>query len=718
MSGASLSSRLVAGLLAEQDRWFLWVPVSLGIGAATYFGLPAEPLLPVLVATTLGAVGLALLYRRWLPGGYIIVLFAAFMAGLTAAKFRAEWVSAPVVTGEIAGASIHGWLDEVRPRRDGGVNLLISVHAIDRLASRQTPKRVRLRLRDSEKISRFARGQAVEIKTWLGAPPGPATPGGYDFSRHAWFDQIGAIGVAHGIEPWADAPARAGVLAAIARAINRARDGIAERILHALPGKAGAIAVALIVGERGYIERSDAEILRNSGLAHVLAISGLHMSLVAGALFVALRGFLAFFPSIAMRHPIKKYAALAALAAATGYLAISGANIATQRAWIMVSIMLIAVLVDRPAITLRNVALAALCIILWRPESVITASFQMSFAAVTALVAAFEFTERRRKARPRPRPDWANRVARAGILYLGGVMVTTLVASAATAPFAAFHFHRFVPFSLAGNLLAMPVIALFVMPLALLSVIAMGFGIEIFPLAMMGTGIDLVLGAAQWVASWPGAEQPIPAFSSTSLLLIVIGGLWLMLWRQRWRLAGLAPMLAGLLFAANPGTPDILIDSRARAIAVREPSGDLQVLVRGRSTFAAEQWLERDGDLRAVEQVSADVFSCDQLACVAAVSGGGNVAIVFHRAALQEECRSARIVVITFERQADCVGPEIVIDELDLETEGAAAIWSDQQVSKIERAMPRSARRPWMRSRHQDNETRRQPLATSPATGA
>ncbi|MBL4758174.1 MAG: DUF4131 domain-containing protein [Rhizobiales bacterium] len=191
---------LVTLLNDERDRWFLWVPVALGLGAATYFGLPSEPVLAVLTPSALILALLAYRCRNWLPGGFLILLLAAFASGLALAKFRSETLRAPVLAGQHAGVTIDGWLEGTRPRRDGGINLLVRVSSIDRLDDHETPYRVRLRLRDPARLAEFSPGAIIRIKAWIGPPPGPATPGGYNFSRYAWFERIGAIGIVHSIE--------------------------------------------------------------------------------------------------------------------------------------------------------------------------------------------------------------------------------------------------------------------------------------------------------------------------------------------------------------------------------------------------------------------------------------------------------------------------------------------------------------------------------------
>ncbi len=496
------------------------------------------------------------------------------------------------------------------------------------------------------------------------------------------------------------------------------RGQIAARIRDSLPGGPGALAAALITGRRGDISRENVENLRTAGLAHILAISGLHMSLAAGSIFVLLRAFLALFPAIILHYPVKKIVAVAAIAGSAGYLIISGASIATQRAFVMIAIMFVAVLLDRPAISMRNVALAAMVIILMRPESVLTPSFRMSFAAVTALVAAYEFRPLTRFRRQIAAGLWV-RAAMRPLYYLAGVSLTTIVAAAATAPFAAYHFNHMAPFALAGNLFGIPVIAFIIMPMALFSVFAMGLGLEEYPLVVMGWGIEILLRTAALVAEWPGAVRVVAAMPDSALLTMVLGGLWLALWRKPWRLGGVAVIGFGIALNWTRVGPDLLVDSRANTVALRDASGRLQVLVRGRSTFAAERWLARDGDGRGIDQVAAESFKCDRFACVASLADGSRVALVLHRAAMAEECRISRIVIFRFARKGACEGPELVLDRAGLELDGAVAIWLDdeaeptgaasnipanQQYSgtagnlRTQHAAPRFSERPWRRT--------------------
>ena len=287
-------------------------------------------------------------------------------------------------------------------------------------------------------------------------------------------------------------------------AIDAFRRQMHARIRALLPGEIGAIASALVTGIRDEISPEVNEAMRVSGLAHVLSISGLHMVLAVGALFALVRGVLALIPGLALRRPVKKWAALVALAGATGYLILSGAAVPTQRAYIMIAIVLAGVLIDRPALTIRTLAVAAAVLLALEPEAILHPSFQMSFAATLALVALFELLGPSLAGPPTPGSGILGRFSeRIGRWLLLGAL-TSLAAGLATTAYAAFHFHRLAPFGLIANLLAMPVISFIIMPAALFSVLLMPFGYDALGWQAMGFGIELMLSIARWVAALAG----------------------------------------------------------------------------------------------------------------------------------------------------------------------------------------------------------------------
>jgi competence protein ComEC len=435
---ARLLAAIARQLEAEQERWFLWLPVLFGAGIALYFALPSEP--PTLVALMPAVAALALHAAGPRTGtvGLVTAALLTVALGTGAAKLRTETVRAPVLTGQTRPLDVYGYLELIEPRPTQGQRVTIRVSALEKHEAHAWPARVRIVTRGESKA--LHPGDAVRLKATLNAPPGPSLPGDYDFARSAWFRGVGAVGFADGAVEVRSDPSGPPLGLRLAAAVGRVRQAIGARILAALPGETGAIANALITGERGGISEATNQAFRASGLFHILSISGLHMVIMAGAVFFSIRVALAAIPPIALRFPVKKWAAAGAMLGAFGYLLISGAEFATVRSYIMISIMFLAVLLDRPAIALRNVALAALAILVLWPESLLDAGFEMSFAAVVALVSTYEALRQRDAGDAGPvRRGWLGRA----LLFLGGIMTTTLVASLAVAPFGIYHFHRY-----------------------------------------------------------------------------------------------------------------------------------------------------------------------------------------------------------------------------------------------------------------------------------
>ena len=422
------------------------------------------------------------------------------------------------------------------------------------------------------------------------------------------------------------------------------RHDIARRVLASLPGEAGAVAAALMTGKRGAIPERVMQNMRDSGLAHLLAISGLHVGLVAGLLFSGLRAMLALMPSLALRHPIKKWAAVAASLGAFAYLFLVGATVPTQRAFLMTALVLLAVVLDRTAVSLRLVAWAAFAVLLVAPESLLSASFQMSFAAVIALVAGYELL-RERRARIFAERTMATRVT----LYVAAVALTSVIAIAATTPFAVYHFNRIAWFGLAGNLIAVPLTALWIMPWAIGAFLLLPFGLEALALKPMGWGIDGLLAVAAQVAGWPGAISVIPAMPAAGLVLLTLGGLWLCLWRRAWRLAALPVILAGAMTVPLTDPPDLLASGSGKLFALRAPDGGLLLSTARANRFEADVWRRRAGETEALAwpgtgSAVGGRLRCDRLGCIYRADGQV-VALVQDPRALAEDCALASIVI-------------------------------------------------------------------------
>lgn len=693
-AGSGAISRSFA---AETDRWFLWLPVLLACGIAAYFALPVEPplWLPLICVGLLACA--VWTFRRSSWPLLVLSVLAVVSAGFAAASLRTAIVAAPVLADETAG-ELTGKVLFVEEGENGDLTVLVAPSAFAGLAPENRPAMARLRIRLKDVSLRP--GEEIRLRVRLMPPPEPVLPGGFDYARQAWFQGLGAVGFAY-TAPEILAPSSGGLRARIAAL----RNAIATRIRTSIGGPEGAVAAALVTGERRAIPKEVTEDLRAAGLAHVLAISGLHMALFSGTLFWLARAALAAVPALSLRYPVKKWAACMAFGGAFFYLMLSGGAIATQRAFIMVTLMLGAILLDRPAISLRNVALAATVVLLWQPESLLGASFQMSFAAAVALVAFYESKSVQRVIAS-ARGDWREGPAqwpRFVLLYFAGLTLTSLVAGLATAPYAAFNFNRLALYGLAGNLAAMPLVGLLVMPAALIGLILMPFGADAPAFWVMGKGIGWMLEVAHDVAHWGGADRLVPSAPLGALALVTFGGLWIALWRRDWRWLGVLPLLGGLLLWPYLPRPDILIGREGEIVAARDLDGKIH-LTSARPSYTAQQWLRVEGDRRSPRDAAAREgapWRCDARGCAFHEKNRPLIAYSRTVGAVAEDCELADIVISAVPvgkglRKGCRAG--LILDFFDFWRNGATTVYLDtDEKPRLETARAARGARPWVR---------------------
>jgi competence protein ComEC len=682
--------RLAQLFAVEQERWFLWVPVLFGAGIAFYFGLSDEPAVLAVAALVVAAVCLAVIAPTrglWQPA---IAMVVALVLGGAAAKFATERAAAPRIERPL-DTVVEGFVERVEPRTSSARRVMLWPTAIEGLARDELPRTVRITLPGSGLA--LTPGLHIRVRTALGPPPDPVLPGDFDFARAAYFQALGGIGFTRAHPELAETAIAPPVSLRVRAAIETLRDAINRRIWAVLPGEVGQIAAALITGERGGISQSTNQLYRDSGLFHILSISGLHMVIMAGAVFVSLRFLLALVPRLALDHAIKKWAAVGALIGALGYLLISGVAFATVRSYIMVTIMLLAVLFDRPALALRNVALAALVILVIWPQSLLDPGFQMSFATTTAIIAAFEAWHERR--RTRDHEPLALGVLGRLVRAVGAIMATTLVASLAVAPFAIYHFHTSQQFALLANVLAIPICNLIVMPAALASLVAMAFGLEALPLMLMGIGIDAMTWVAGLVAALPGAVVRVRAIPTQSFALLVCGGIWLVLWSRSWRWLALIPVAVGLALAPTLPRPDLIV-GRSGTVVVRGADGRLVAGAGRGAAFELRRWLEADGDARQpAEILDGRALDCDAAGCVTNVRGV-RLAIATSAAALADDCARADLLITRTHRPAGCVAPSRVISGDDITRRGTHTVYLTPTL-RVETVAAARGHRPWTR---------------------
>lgn len=666
---------LMRELTAQRDRLLLWVPVFLAFGVGGYFSLRTEPPFTLcLTASSVLIMALALLFPARHRNTYVLSLWLVLCAlgfvalGFTAAQLRTISLAAPLletktgpvdVTGTVAGIDR---LDEDQQSR-----LILENLIIEDLPQDKTPHRVRIKVHQTGDVRI---GDRVKILAGLNPPSAPVAPYAFDFQRYAYFRQIGAFGFSYRDPQIIDRQP----VSVWAHAAESVRQNVVGIIGTHLDDVQMAIVSALMTGERAAIQEEDWEALRNAGLAHMLAISGLHVGLIAAVIFFITRFFMALSPAFALNHPIKKYAAVAALLGAAAYVILVGATIPSQRALMMTGIVLIGVMLDRVAISLRLVALAASVILLLRPEALMSASFQMSFAAVACLIVFYEHIRQR----------WSSFYAGAGrfrrcVLYFAGVSLTTVIASLATGLFSIYHFQQFAFLGIVSNLLAVPLLAFVVMPAAVVSFALMPLGLAFLPLKIMGMGVAAILSIAHDVADIPYAALFPAAMPGAAMIMIVLGSVLLMLWNGYGRLMSLGFFMLAAVILHGHKPPDILISSGGKLVAVRHEDGLFYANSRIHDRFALSNWLRLNGQTEDTAPVWDELktMKCGEWGCHMTLKGK-NVAFAQHAGAHREDCHSADILITAEPEKEKRCHAMITIDRYDTWHGGAHALWVEE----------------------------------------
>ncbi|MFN3827555.1 MAG: ComEC/Rec2 family competence protein [Micavibrio sp.] len=660
----------VLNMLTEQKiRLFLFAPVALSCGIGLYFGMKAEPSLwSCLGVWFLAAASLVMIAPRRLHSTRSYLLYLSLMitflvvSGFAAAKIRTDMAASPMLEWETGPVRVEGTVENLEHLEDGkGARLLLGHLSIEDIESTDTPKRVRIKVRD---IGGIRAGDRIAVLAALSPPSAPVAPYSFDFQRFAYFKQIGGFGFAY----------RAPELlkhnsSGVVMGLENVRTRIGERIVKYMPAREAGIANALMTGERAAITEADMNDMRNSGLVHIISISGLHITMIAGTIFFTLRLLMACFPTFAVYHPIKKYAAVGALLITILYMCLVGATVPTVRSVIMTGLVLLAIMLDRIPLSLRVVAIAALIILLIVPEALVNPSFQMSFMAVMGLVSFYEAT----------RTFWVSYYKEAGwfrkgLIYLAGICLTTVIASVMTAPYSIYHFQQFANYGLLANLLAVPLTSFIVMPAMLLAYVLMPLGLEALPLWVMGKGLSAMLWVSHTVAGLPYAVWMPEVWPLSSLISFSLAALLLALLSGKARWLFLLPLGLGILFAANAATPTIMASGSGKLFAVYDGG---QVYVSGRQTdrFSQKAWMKLWGQGQTKPQLFKDGFmDCDEWAC-RFERQGKKISFINHPAAVGDECVWADMVISSKPLKDSSCPDRKVIDLYDLRKEGAHAVW-------------------------------------------
>jgi competence protein ComEC len=686
-----------AALAQEVDgrRFFLWIPVAAMGGVALNMAADREPVL-WLPALLMGlGVALAWIYRTRPLALGIWVAFAAVFAGFLSMGLRTARVETPVLD-HVRTVKLQGFVEEVDIRPAGG-RFVVRVVDAGRLPPHLTPHRVRVTTR---KTPDFAAGDFVAFTARLWPPPRAVEPGGYDFSRDAYFEGVGAVGTAFGtiavLPPPHDAPWRERFFAAIDRARNR----LAVRVDTIIGGDEGAIAAAMVTGKRDFLSNDAKDLIREAGIFHIVTISGLQMTLVAGIFFVLARRLFALSPTLALNYPIKKWAAGIAMVGSLLYDIGTGSRVGTERALIMTLIVLGVVVLDRRALSMRNLALAVLAIVALEPDAILGVSFQLSFAAVAALIAVMEARLAVLDHRPDPFLPARDAPQRRGALAAHLIdkplrlILAAFCATCATASFMAYHFHDLSPYVLIGNPLTLAIIECFAVPGALLGTALYPLGLDAPVWAYVGFGIKFILFIARFIAAAPGSTLHVRAFAPYALPFLSLAVMSAVLWRSWLFRASAIPLAAlGIIGALNGPHYDVIVAPSGDLAAVRGADGKLQIIGRHYNGFTVEQWLSADADDRDPASARDPRAACDSDACIAAPPAGRSLSIVTAPPAFEEDCVRAAVVVSALAAPTDC--PAQLFDPSRLALTGAVGLTWNGSRFVVAADRSRLEDRPW-----------------------
>ncbi|AIL13079.1 hypothetical protein IM40_05470 [Candidatus Paracaedimonas acanthamoebae] len=692
------SSVLSEKLIEERTQWILWAPVGIGTGILIYFGMQTEPSWWAgLIGVLFSCIFLILLriLKIEYPSAFFLVLMSlTIFSGFMAAQLRTYSLGTYLFNYPSQVQTIKGEIKKIE-QMPKGLRLTLENVTLVPIKLRDPLARIRINFKGKmlPEGKNLIPGQKVKFKGVLLPPNAPIAPGAYDFRKKAFFEKISAVGYGITSPEVIESLVQQGLKGRVLIWLTKMRHSLTRYLKTTIGGSSGAIAAALITGDRAGISEELRQDFANSGLAHILAISGLHLSIVAGLSFLIFRKSLSFIPWLALRYPIKKWAAAIAIILTFFYLVLCDFAIPAQRAFMMTAIILLAVITDRTAITLRTVALAAIVILLLLPESIISPSFQMSFSAVIALVSGYEILRK-------PLENWRTNYQQWWqilFFYLFGVTFSTILATIATTPYIAYTFNRFTLHSLPANILCIPLLSFIIMPSLVLYLFLSLFSKAGYIAFFLQKVIRFMIEIAQAISSWTGSTLLVPSISSQILLVFTLSFLWICLWKTQWRWWGGSGVIIAFMLASFPNKPDIFIAGDKNLICILDAKGRGWVNSLQAGRFARENWLKMVA-LQEAQKFSED--SDDQSLGVFntsknyIVSKAGKM-VTISKDQQEKDFHSVRgdLKILPYITQASNISN--VITGYDLKMKGGHLIWLTKNDVKVRTVHEEVGTRPW-----------------------
>ena len=574
---------LLSGWKSDYSRRMLWLPVFFACGIGSYFLLPMEPSKWVTLWALEALIIIGLIFRKRIR--FIYYLSALFLFVLGFAVIQLESIYIGSFPSKIQNKSTYfkGIITAIDTNYRGKQRFTFD--QLEDFDGNIYSGKYRIVQRHNDKIASV--GQCVELVATIMPPAHATTVGGFQLNRKNYFEGIKGSGYAESNFFPAECEQQSSGYLSLRLAQMRQR--IVRHIMRLLPPAQSSIASAIIAGDKSLISAEQYDKYRNSGLAHFLAISGMHMSFLCGLMFFVIRLFLAFIPQISLRYDSRKIAAIFAFFTGFIYMIISGCAVPAQRAFIMITIVLLAIITNRRALSMYSVALAAFLILLLSPDVLISPSFQMSFAAVVGLIAFYEeYSSAIRNYLMR-----GNKFLQSIKIYIAGIIITDLVASLAVLPFAIYHFNMIALYTTLGNLLAGPIIGLIIMPCVLFSLVLMPLGLDKPFLLLAGLGIDWLNKITDFVSALPQSGLYVHSMPAWGLFAITIGGLWLAIWQARWRVWGFYAIVIGLLSMAFVRTPDVIVGEGLKVIGFKNSEGKIEFVSKRGGNFIKQSIANR-----------------------------------------------------------------------------------------------------------------------------
>lgn len=654
----------------EKDHLPLWIPVGVGIGIAIWQFAGDIGLIPLsLLCAAAIMLGIWVGRGKRLHAIFVAVGVTVFI-GFAAISVKSTLVASPVLP-EIWIGEFYARISKVE---------MITAREVVRLqletdGHQGLPENIRVNLTPDQYQASFQPGAVIRLRARLMPPAGPALPGSYDFARRAWFQRLGATGSALGTVSLHKASSDVPMFAS-----GRAR--LTEHVLSSMPKGSGAIGAALITGDQGHIAEPDAQAMRDAGLAHLLSISGLHVTAVVGFIFILISRSLSLFPWLALRSSVPLIAGSGAALGALAYTLLAGAEVPTVRSCIAALLVLAALALGRDALTLRLVAFGALVVLLLWPEAMAGPSFQLSFAAVATIVILHDLPWMKRLAERRDE-SVAIRLSRGvASLVLTGIAIELILA-----PIALYHFHKTGLYGAMANVVAIPLTTFFIMPFEAMALVfdVVGIGAPFWWLA--GQGVSFILAIAHYVSSLPGAVSMLPAMPNWAFAAIITGALMCGLLRSKVRWLGIPPFFIGVMAMVTAPRPDLLVTGDGKHLALVSADGNVALLRSGAGEYVRDMLLENAGT--NAEPIPIEQWpgvKCSPDICVFDIERGGKRwSVLATRTRYQvpsmemaAACKRVDIVVSDRWLPKSCTPRWVKADRSFLETSGGLAFYLNQ----------------------------------------